>query len=72
MTVPAGSAASAAFSAGRLTYYGGQAKVQQLRLPSLYLRWETALGRRHAAVRRADRPSWAGHPHVAPALRPSE
>jgi hypothetical protein len=28
--------------AGRLTYYGGQAKVQQLRLPSFYLRWETA------------------------------
>jgi len=29
-------------NAGRLTYYGSQAKVQQLRLPSFYLRWETA------------------------------
>ncbi|GAC1522475.1 MAG: hypothetical protein NVS3B1_07910 [Marmoricola sp.] len=29
-------------NAGRLTYYGAQAKVQQLRLPSFYLRWETA------------------------------
>jgi hypothetical protein len=29
-------------NAGRLTYYGNQAKVQQLRLPSFYLRWETA------------------------------
>lgn len=29
-------------NAGRLTYYGGQAKVQQLRLPSFYFRWETA------------------------------
>lgn len=29
-------------NAGRLTYYGGQAKVQQLKLPSFYLRWETA------------------------------
>lgn len=29
-------------NAGRLTYYGEQAKVQQLRLPSFYLRWETA------------------------------
>lgn len=28
--------------AGRLTYYGAQAKVQQLKLPSFYLRWETA------------------------------
>jgi hypothetical protein len=28
--------------AGRLTYYGPQAKVQQLRLPSFYGRWETA------------------------------
>jgi hypothetical protein len=28
--------------AGRLTYYGAQAKVQQLRLPSFYFRWETA------------------------------
>lgn len=28
--------------AGRLTYYGGTAKVQQLRLPSFYTRWETA------------------------------
>ena len=28
--------------AGRLTYYGSQAKVQQLKLPSFYLRWETA------------------------------
>lgn len=28
--------------AGRLTYYGGQAKVQQLKLPSFYFRWETA------------------------------
>lgn len=28
--------------AGRLTYYGPTAKVQQLRLPSFYLRWETA------------------------------
>jgi hypothetical protein len=27
---------------GRLTYYGATAKVQQLRLPSFYLRWETA------------------------------
>ena len=27
---------------GRLTYYGSTAKVQQLRLPSFYLRWETA------------------------------
>ena len=27
---------------GRLTYYGGTAKVQQLRLPSFYIRWETA------------------------------
>lgn len=29
-------------NAGRLTYFGAQAKVQQLRLPSFYLRWETA------------------------------
>jgi hypothetical protein len=29
-------------NAGRLTYYGGTAKVQQLRLPSFYFRWETA------------------------------
>lgn len=29
-------------NAGRLTYYGANAKVQQLRLPSFYLRWETA------------------------------
>jgi hypothetical protein len=29
-------------NAGRLTYYGAQAKVQQLRLPSFYFRWETA------------------------------
>jgi hypothetical protein len=29
-------------NAGRLTYYGAVAKVQQLRLPSFYLRWETA------------------------------
>jgi hypothetical protein len=29
-------------NAGRLTYYGAQAKVQQLRLPSFWLRWETA------------------------------
>jgi hypothetical protein len=28
--------------AGRLTYYGAQAKVQQLKLPSFYFRWETA------------------------------
>jgi len=28
--------------AGRLTYYGGTAKVQQLRLPSFFTRWETA------------------------------
>jgi hypothetical protein len=29
-------------TSGRLTYYGPTAKVQQLRLPSFYLRWETA------------------------------
>lgn len=29
-------------NAGRLTYYGGPAKVQQLRLASFMLRWETA------------------------------
>jgi hypothetical protein len=29
-------------NAGRLTYYGAQAKVQQLKLPSFYFRWETA------------------------------
>jgi hypothetical protein len=29
-------------NSGRLTYYGDTAKVQQLRLPSFYLRWETA------------------------------
>jgi hypothetical protein len=29
-------------NAGRLTYYGASAKVQQLRLPSFYFRWETA------------------------------
>lgn len=29
-------------NAGRLTFYGDQAKVQQLRLPSFYTRWETA------------------------------
>lgn len=29
-------------NAGRLTYYGDQAKVQQLRLPAFYLRWESA------------------------------
>lgn len=29
-------------NSGRLTYYGSTAKVQQLRLPSFYLRWETA------------------------------
>lgn len=29
-------------NSGRLTYYGAQAKVQQLRLPSFYFRWETA------------------------------
>jgi hypothetical protein len=28
--------------AGRLTFYGGDAKVQTLQLPSFYLRWETA------------------------------
>jgi hypothetical protein len=29
-------------NAGRLTFYGPQAKVQQLRLPSFFGRWETA------------------------------
>jgi hypothetical protein len=29
-------------NAGRLTYYGAQAKVQQLQLPSFMRRWETA------------------------------
>jgi hypothetical protein len=29
-------------NSGRLTYYGATAKVQQLRLPSFYIRWETA------------------------------
>jgi hypothetical protein len=29
-------------NSGRLVYYGATAKVQQLRLPSFYLRWETA------------------------------
>lgn len=29
-------------NAGRLTFYGDTAKVQQLRLPSFYTRWETA------------------------------
>lgn len=29
-------------NAGRLTYYGSTPKVQQLRLPSFYFRWETA------------------------------
>jgi hypothetical protein len=29
-------------NAGRLTYYGASAKVQQLQLPSFYRRWETA------------------------------
>lgn len=29
-------------NAGRLTYYGASAKVQQLRLPSFFGRWETA------------------------------
>jgi hypothetical protein len=29
-------------NAGRLTYYGSTAKVQQLKLPSFYFRWETA------------------------------
>lgn len=29
-------------NSGRLTYYGANAKVQQMRLPSFYLRWETA------------------------------
>jgi hypothetical protein len=29
-------------NAGRLTYYGAQAKVQQLKLPSFWFRWETA------------------------------
>lgn len=29
-------------NAGRLTFYGEQAKVQQLSLPSFYRRWETA------------------------------
>jgi hypothetical protein len=29
-------------NAGRLTYYGNAAKVQQLRLPSFFGRWETA------------------------------
>jgi hypothetical protein len=29
-------------TAGRLTYYGDTAKVQQLQLPSFFLRWETA------------------------------
>lgn len=29
-------------NAGRLTYYGAQAKVQQLRLPSFWFRYETA------------------------------
>lgn len=29
-------------NAGRLTYYGAVAKVQQLRLPSFFLRWESA------------------------------
>jgi hypothetical protein len=28
-------------NAGRLTYYGAQAKVQQLKLPSFYFRWES-------------------------------
>jgi hypothetical protein len=28
--------------AGKITYYGAQAKVQQLQLPSFYRRWETA------------------------------
>lgn len=27
---------------GRLTYFGGQAKVQQLQRPAFYVRWETA------------------------------
>jgi hypothetical protein len=29
-------------NAGRLTYFGGQAKVQQLARPAFYIRWETA------------------------------
>jgi hypothetical protein len=29
-------------NAGRLTYFGGDAKVQQLQLPSFFRRWETA------------------------------
>jgi hypothetical protein len=29
-------------NAGRLTYYGNQAKVQQLARPAFYVRWETA------------------------------
>ena len=29
-------------NAGRLTFYGDTAKVQQLKLPSFYGRWETA------------------------------
>jgi hypothetical protein len=29
-------------NSGRLTYYGSTAKVQQLRLPSFWIRWETA------------------------------
>jgi hypothetical protein len=29
-------------NAGRLTYYGGEAKVQQLPRPAFYIRWETA------------------------------
>jgi hypothetical protein len=29
-------------NAGRLTYFGGQAKVQQLARPAFYVRWETA------------------------------
>jgi hypothetical protein len=29
-------------NAGRLTYFGGQAKVQQLPRPAFYVRWETA------------------------------
>jgi hypothetical protein len=29
-------------NAGRLTYFGAQAKVQQLPRPAFYVRWETA------------------------------
>jgi hypothetical protein len=63
--------------AGRLTFYGGDAKVQTLQLPSFYLRWETArdagmllYGAQKGRIGRIKPTRSAPRPSRAPATRP--